>query len=168
MSEVANTTDFTTTQMTAMRAARINYLFDPLYLSGNANVIRDGYTLGTTAEGIHYIDTRRTIDDISYKIKTGLTNPNVIGKLRINRAGIAELIEYITGILQPCVLSGELDSFTIDLPLASILAKDATARTQAETTTLTTARTTRTVSGSVVLVYTGSVHTLNLTLNYVA
>lgn len=165
---VANTADFTTTQVTAMINARINYIFDPLYLSGTGNVLRTGYTLGTTAQGIHYIDVRRTIDDISYKLKAGLTNPNIIGKLRINRSGVSELIEYITGILQPCVVSEEIDSFNVDIPIASILAKDVTARTPAEVTTLTNSRTSRTVTGSVIIEYSGAIHTLNLTLNYVA
>lgn len=168
ISGVANATDFTTTQMTAFNNAQINFIFDPLYLAGTTNVLRTGYTLGTAAEGINYIDVRRTIDDISYKLKSGLTNPNVIGNLRINRAGIAELIGYITGIMQPCVNSGEIDSFDINIPLAAILAKDIDERTDSEAATLTAARTSRTVSGSVIIEYSGAIHTLNLTLNYVA
>lgn len=165
---VSNSSDFTTTQMTAFNGAQINFIFDPLYLAGTTNVLRSGYTLGTTAEGINYIDVRRTIDDISYKLKVGLTNPNVIGNLRINRSGIAELINYITGILQPCVNTGEIDSFNIDIPLATILAKETDDRTSAEAATLTAARTSRTVTGSVIIEYSGAIHTLNLTLNYVA
>ena len=165
---VANATDFTTTQMTALAAAQINYIFDPLYLAGTTNVLRTGYTLGTIADGIHFIDVRRTIDDISYKLKVGLTNPNVIGNLRINRSGISELIGYITGIMQPCVKSGEIDSFDIDIPIAAILAKEIDERTTAEAAVLAAARTSRTVSGSVVIEYSGAIHTLNLELNYVA
>lgn len=168
LSGVTNSADFTTTQMTALAAAQVNFIFDPLYLAGTTNVLRTGYTLGTAAEGINYIDVRRTIDDISYKLKTGLTNPNVIGNLRINRAGIAELIGYITGIMQPCVNSKEIDSFDINIPIASVLAKDIDERTDGETTTLTNARTARTVTGSVIIEYSGAIHTLNLTLNYVA
>ncbi len=165
---VSNASDFTTTQMSAFVSAQVNFIFDPLYLAGTTNVLRTGYTLGTAAEGINYIDVRRTIDDISYKLKAGLTNPNVIGNLRINRSGIAELISYITGIMQPCVNSNEIDSFDIDIPLASVLAKDIDERTETEAAMLTTARTSRTVTGSVIVEYSGAIHTLNLTLNYVA
>ena len=97
-----------------------------------------------------------------------MTNPNVIGNLRINRTGIADLINYITGIMQPRVDVGEIDSFDIDIPLANILAKDADERTAGETTTLTNARTSRTVTGNVIIEYSGAIHVLNLTLNYVA
>lgn len=165
---IGTSADFTTTQMAAMRAAQINYLFDPLYLAGTDKVLPTAYTLGAVADGIYYIDVRRTIDDISYKLKVGLTNPNVIGNLRISRSGISELIGYITGIMQPCVNSGEIDSFKIDIPIAAILAKEPEERTDAEAAVLAAARTSRTVAGTVVIEYSGAIHILNLELNYVA
>lgn len=166
--DIVNTVDFTTTQMGLFNTNRINYIFDPIYLSGNTNVMRTGYTLGTVASGLHIIDVRRTLDDISYKLQAGLTNPNVIGNLRINRSGISDLIDNISGILQPCVNSKEIDSYQIDIPLANILAKEPEERTPAESATLTNARTSRVVTGSAIVEYSGAIHTLNINLKYVA
>lgn len=156
------TADFTNTQFTNMAAAQINPIFDPLYYAGSSLVLKTEYTLGATAEGIYLVDVRRVIDDIVYKLKTGLTVPAVIGGVRINKAGMASLRNYINSIMQTAVNAGEIDSFSVNIPVATALAVAANSRTAAQATLITNARTNRTVDAEISIEYSGAVHTLDI------
>ncbi len=160
--------DFTTTQFSLMDAANINPIFDPLYFAGTSLVLKSGYTLGTRAGGIYLVDVRRAIDDIVYKLKTGLTSPAVIGNLRINKSGMASLRNHINSIMQAAVNLGEIDSFAVNIPVATALAVDQNARTPTQATIITTARTNRAVDVTVAIEYSGAIHTLNMTVAFSA
>lgn len=162
MEGVVQTAQFTTTQISALETEQINVLVNPVYLAGNAFVLGSTFTQGTAVSGIHYVDVRRVIDDISYKLKTGLTNPNIIGSLRINKGGLSELSGTLSGILGGCVNINEIDSFQIDIPVLNALAKNASARSEAETLLITTARTSRNIDVAVTVEYVGTFHTIDV------
>lgn len=159
---------FTTAQRNALTTAQINPLIDPLFLAGAGLALESAFTMGAIADGIYYLDTRRTIDDIVYKLKANLTTSAVIGGLQISRGGMASLTNKITGILQNAVNAGEFESFSISIPVANALAKDASARSPAETALITSARTSRNVDVSVGVEYAGSIHSIDVELKFTA
>jgi hypothetical protein len=168
ISGITQTAEFTTAQRTALVAAQLNPVIDPLYLAGSGLALESAYTMGAVADGIYFLDVRRTIDDIVYKLKANLTSPTVIGGLQINRVGMASLINKISGILQVAVNAGEFESFAISVPVANALAKDAASRSAAEETLITTARTTRNVDVSISVEYAGSIHSIDVDLKFTA
>ncbi len=161
---IVQTSGFTSTQITALESAQINALVNPTYLSGTSYVLGSVYTLGTPADGVQYVDVRRTIDDISYKLKVALTNPGVLGYLRINKAGLGALAGKMAGVLQNAVDASEIESFAVAIPVLSALAKDATSRSDAEDALITTARTTRAIDTDVTIEYAGTFHMINVNL----
>jgi len=165
---VAQSTGFTATQLTAFDTNQINALVSPVYMGGRSYVLSTDYTLGAASSGIHRVDVRRTIDDVSYKIKAGLTNPNIIGNLRINATGLSELGGKISGILQNAQNLGEIDSFKVSIPVLNALSKNVSSRSNAEETLITDARTSRAVDVDVILEYSGSIHTINMDLKFTA
>lgn len=156
------TADFTTTQFSAMATAHINPIFDPLYFAGNSLVLKSEYTLGAESDGIYLVDVRRAIDDIVYKLKTGLTIPAVIGNIRVNKSGMASLRNYINSIMQTAVNDGEIDSFAVNIPVATALAVDVNSRTTTQALAITTARTNRNIDVEIAIEYSGAVHTLDI------
>lgn len=165
---VAQSSGFTTTQLSAFDTNQINPLVSPVYLGGKSYVLSTDYTCGDSSSGIHRVDVRRTIDDVSYKIKAGITSPNIIGNLRINTTGLAELGGRISGILQGAQNLGEIDSFKISIPVLNALSKNESSRSDAEDTLITNARTSRAVDVDVVIEYSGSIHTINMDLKFTA
>jgi len=165
---VTQTIGFTNAQISALETAQINVLVDPIYSTGVDFRLGSPYTMGTAASGIQFIDTRRVIDDIAYKLKAGLTDPNIIGEVRINKPGLGTLMNRLSGILQTCINIGEIESYAISLPVLNALSKDEASRSPAEVLAITTARTSRTVTGDVSITYEGVLHMINLNVNIVA
>jgi hypothetical protein len=165
---VSQDASFTTAQRSALTTAQINPLIDPLFLAGTGLALESSYTMGAVADGIYYLDVRRTIDDIIYKLKANLTSPNVIGGLQINRVGMASLTNKIAGILQTAVNAGEFEDFTISIPVANALAKDSASRSPAEELLITTARTSRNVDVSLSVEYAGAIHSIDVDLKFTA
>lgn len=168
LSGASQTGSFTSTQISGLDAIHINPVVDPVYLTGTGLVLGTDYTTGSESEGIYRVDIRRTLDDISYKLKAGLTNPNIIGNIRISKPGLSELTGIISGLLQVAVNEGEIESFSIAMPVLNALAKDVNSRSPAETTLITTARTTRVVDTEVTVEYSGAIHTINVDLKFTA
>ncbi len=162
---VVQTVGFSRTQTSALELAQINVLGKPTYNISNSPVLLSAFTLGSSASGINYIDTRRVIDDLSYKLKANLTNPNLIGEVKINKSGLATLLNRLSGLMQNCVNSGEIDSYSISIPVLNALSKEESSRSDAEKTLITTSRTTRTVSGQVAVIYSGVLHLINIDVN---
>lgn len=162
---VTQTVGFTRTQINALEAVQLNVLVKPTYITSNSPVLGSAYTMGTALSGINYIDTRRVIDDLSYKLKSTLTDPNIIGEVKINKVGLSVLLNKLAGLMQNCVTTGEIDSYTISIPVLNALSKTIDSRSEAETTLITTSRTNRAISGQVAIEYSGVVHLINISVN---
>lgn len=166
VSGVVQTSQFTTAQITTLDTAQINPLVDPLYLTGTGYVLGTDYTCGLISGGIYRVDIRRTLDDVTYKLKAGLTNPTIIGNIRINKTGLSALSGKISAILQTAVNDGEIESYSIDIPVLNALIKDLNSRSDAEAAAIVTARTTRNIDVTVVVVYSGAIHTIDVELKF--
>ena len=114
---------FSNTEQTAFDDAQIIHLFDPPKLTGSSVVVSLGTTLDDTATLI-FIDQVRVAHHIAGVLEFGLTNPNVIGAMKMNRNGLRELNAYITSLLNPWVKAGEIDNFTINNPALTLFEID--------------------------------------------
>jgi hypothetical protein len=146
--------------------ARVNPIVDPEFLPGAGLVLGESYTADGTGQRL-YVDIVRTIDDLAFRLKAQLTNPNVIGTLRINRPGLTGLRTIVAALLDSRVAAGEIDSYTIDLPLLTILQKDPAARTPEETQQVNDVQNSRRLEFSVSVDYSGAIHYLIVTLRLV-
>lgn len=146
--------------------ARVNPLVDPEFLAGAGLVLGESYTADGTGQRL-YVDIVRTIDDLAFRLKAHLTNPNVIGTMRINRTGLTGLRTIISALLDSRVAVGEIDSYTIDLPLLGILQKEQAQRTPEETQQINTVQNSRRLEFSVSVDYAGAIHYLIVTLKFV-
>jgi hypothetical protein len=146
--------------------ARVNDVRDPEFLAGAGLVMGEGYTADGTGQRL-YIDIVRTIDDLAFRLKANLTNPNVIGTMRINRPGLTGLRTLISALLDSRVAVGEIDSYTVDIPLLGILQKDPAQRTPEERQQINTVQNSRRLEFSVSVDYAGAIHYLAVTLKFV-
>lgn len=160
---VTQTVGFTRAQVSALETLQINVLVKPTYASSKSPVLGSAFTLGSSSAGINFIDTRRVIDELSYRLKVTLTNPNIIGTLKINKTGLSILLNKLSGLMQDYVDNGPIDSFNVVIPVLNALSK--TERSDAETTLIGTSRTSRAVSGSIEVEYSGVIHFINLTVS---
>ena len=162
---ISQTIGFTTTLQRSLETAQINVLCTPTYLNGGAFVLGSDFTLGTN--GLQYIDTRRVVDDIVYKLKSNLTSPAIIGQLQINYSGLSVLMGKIAGIMQNCVNIGEIDAYEFSFPIITALAKQPDSRTDGDNTLIATARTSRGISGEIVITYAGVLHSISINMDMV-
>lgn len=146
--------------------ARVNPVIDPEFLAGAGLVMGESYTADGTGQRL-YIDIVRTIDDLAFRLKAYLTNPNVIGTMRVNRVGLTGLRTLIGALLDARVAAGEIDSYTVDIPLLALLQKDPPQRTPQETQQINDVQNSRRLEFSVSVDYAGAIHYLIITLRFV-
>lgn len=146
--------------------ARVNPIIDPEFLPGAGLVMGESYTADGTGQRL-YIDIVRTIDDIAFRLKANLTNPNVIGTMRVNRVGLTGLRTLVSAQLDARVAAGEIDSYTVDIPLLALLQKDPAQRTAEETQQINDVQNSRRLEFSVSVDYAGAIHYLIVTLRFV-
>jgi hypothetical protein len=146
--------------------ARVNPIIDPEFLAGAGLVMGESYTADGTGQRL-YIDIVRTIDDLAFRLKASLTNPNVIGTMRVNRVGLTGLRTLVSALLDARVSAGEIESYTVDIPLLALLQKDPGQRTAAETQQINDVQNSRRLEFSVSVDYAGAIHYLIVTLRFV-
>jgi hypothetical protein len=145
---------------------RVVPIGDPEFLPGAGLVLGESFTADGTGQR-QYIDIVRSIDDLAFRLKAQLTNPNVIGTMRINRPGLTGLRTIVAALLDGRVAAGEIDGYTIDLPLLTILQKDPAQRSAEETQQINDVQNSRRLEFSVSVDYSGSIHFLIVTLRLV-
>ena len=145
---------------------RVAPVVDPEFLAGAGLVLGESFTADGTGQR-QYIDIVRTIDDLAFRLKAQLTNPNVIGTMRINRPGLTGLRTMVAAMLDSRVAVGEIDSYSIDIPLLAIVRKDPPQRTPEETQQLNDVQNSRRLEFSVSVDYAGAIHFLVVTLRFV-
>jgi hypothetical protein len=145
---------------------RVSPIIDPEFLPGAGLVMGESYTADGTGQRL-YVDVVNTIDHLSGLLKANLTNPNVIGTMRVNRPGLTGLRTLISALLDGRVTAGEIDGYTVDIPLLAILQKDPAQRTAEETQQINDVQNSRRLEFSVSVDYSGSIHYLIVTLRFV-
>jgi hypothetical protein len=146
--------------------ARINPIIDPEFLAGAGLVMGESYTADGTGQRL-YVDIVRTLDDLVFRLRAHLTNPTIIGTLRVNRPGLTGLSTVVAALLDSRVAVGEIDSYTVDIPLLGILMKDPAQRTAAEVQQINNVQNSRRLEFSVSVDYAGAIHYLVVTLRFV-
>lgn len=156
---------FTNTEIAAFDGAFIVTMFDPPLLTGTAVVFSNGWNLDPLRT-LGFIDQVRVIHYLTSILELGLTNPNVIGKMRMNRAGLRQLNAFIASLLNPQVNAGAIDAFTIFNPALNLFEKqnpDAS-----DIAAITSLQASRTLSGAyqiqVQVVYAGAIEFISLEL----
>ena len=156
--DIQQTEEFTSSQFAVFDAAKLIVMHDPPKLTGTARVISKGFTLDAGTE-LQFIDQVRTVQYVAAVLENGLTNPNVIGTMRMNRSGLRQLQSYIRSLLNPLVNAGTIDSYNIDNPALRLFE---TQNPDAEDiTNMTALQVSRSLSGNyaiaIELVYSGTI-----------
>jgi hypothetical protein len=149
------------TDLTPPLGCGFNWLTQTPLIPGGGFYMGEGYT-GDPAHGVKWIDVRRTLDDITFRLKAQLIF--AIGNLRLTRADLRTMIGLFEAVLIPLQNNNVIDRFQIDVRLLDLLDKDPNTLTDAEKAEIANARNNRQASAIVAIVYAGAVHRLNITL----
>ena len=128
-------------------------------------VITDGWTLDT-AFTRHFIDIVRTIDDVIFELKSGLSGPDVIGEIPIDRAGMRVLGNKMIGILHPLQRRKEIESYLIKILVGEIFEKSEADLTVGEIAYRAATRASRNVEVEIEIRVKGTVHRIGLTVRF--
>jgi hypothetical protein len=138
----------------------------PDFMAGSGPVMGEGFSADGTGQRL-YVDIVRTIDDIAFQLKSTLTNPQVIGTLRINRSGLRVLTSMLRAVLKARVAIGEIDDFAIDIPIQALTEKDPTQLSADEQQQLQQVQNSRQLALNVQVTYAGAIHQLVITLKFI-
>jgi hypothetical protein len=138
----------------------------PDFLAGSGPVMGEGFSADGTGQRL-YVDIVRTIDDVAFRLKATLTSPQVIGTLRINRAGLRVLFSIVEAMLKARVAAGEIDDFAVDIPIQALTELDPSQLTPAQQQQLQQVQNSRQLPFNISVTYAGAIHQLVVTLNFV-
>ncbi len=150
-------TDYNTT----FKNAQIIGLDRSEFITGNSFRFSEGTTLSPDTF-LKYIDAVRVVDDVSFKVRAELSNPSLISNIKLATIpGMNTLRATLTTLMNSLVALGEIDDYTIVIPLEEIVRKPASQRTVEEQTRLNQAVSSRTFSIDVDITYSGQLHYLD-------
>lgn len=140
----------------------VNWLTSP-------NLLPDGIYMGESYTGddsnnVKFIDVRRTIDDLSSRLKARLFRS--IGTLRIGRSDLHSLVAQMEAVLDPFIQNDILRSYEVTIPLLTLLDKDPNLLTQSEQDQIHNAEAGRVVQVLVTVEYQAAIHRLAITLKF--
>ncbi|UPJ53429.1 hypothetical protein IVB30_20195 [Bradyrhizobium sp. 200] len=142
------------------------WLTHPALIPGSGSYLGEGYTgyVGLPAGGVKFIDQRRTIDDVSFRLKAQLIAS--IGTVRISRSGLRALTAQMEAVLDPLVSDNVLEGYKVIIPLLGLLDKNPDTLTPSETRQISNAHANRVVVVTVEIQYGGAIHRLAIKLNF--
>jgi hypothetical protein len=152
---------YTPAEITALSAQGIIPLIDPALIPGSGVYLADGGVFSSDAAR-SYLDLVTLLDQMEFALRAGLIG--AVGDSRVTKAGLTSIRVRIEGILAPFLAAGTIDSFSVTIPLLSILSIPESARDAGETARLVTARQTRRVDAVVLVEIAATIHQLNVTL----
>ncbi len=120
--DLEQSSKFTNTEVAAFDAVFIVTMLDPPLLTGIAVVFSNAWTLDA-ARTLGFIDQVRVIHYITSILELGLTNPNVIGKMKMNRSGLRQLNAFTASLLNPQLNVGAIDNYSIVNPALNLFEK---------------------------------------------
>jgi len=136
-------------------------IIQPALIVGGGFFFAEGRLL-TSDASLLYVDIVRTLDDIDFRLKSGLIG--AIGDARITKAGMTGVKTRVDGILGPLKRGAVIDDYQIELPVLDILSAPENTWTAAERQTVADARANRAVDMFVSITYGPAVHRLRVTL----
>jgi hypothetical protein len=104
----------------------VNWLVDPPLIPGSGTYMGEGYT--GNPGGKKYIDIVRTMDDISFRLKSQMISS--IGNLRISRSGLRAMVAQLQTVLDPLVSAEQIDGYELVVP--TLIPLDKQTRTPSE------------------------------------
>lgn len=140
----------------------INWLTSPSLLGGAGVYLGEGYT--GNSKGKRFIDTVRTVDDVSFKLKARLIR--AIGDLRIGRSGLRALSVQMESVLVPLQTDGVIEGFSITIPVLDLLDADPDALTPAQLKNIQDIQDSRKVQTIVTIDYAGAIHRIDIALKF--
>ncbi|MEU0740844.1 hypothetical protein [Streptomyces sp. NPDC006134] len=152
---------FSESEIDKFVAGQVNWVTRSVLLPGGALYLGEGLTADSSGNKA-YIDTVRTLDDVNFRIKAALIQG--IGNLRVSRVGLRSVQTLVESVLDPLVLGEVIEDYTVVIPLLTLFDKDEATLTAAERQQIKTARSSRSVPMSVVVVYAGAIHRLTIGL----
>lgn len=152
---------YTPSEITGLSGAGVIPLIDPALIPGSGLYLADGGVFSTDAAR-NYLDLVTLLDQMEFALRAGLIG--AVGDSRITKAGLTAVRVRIESILAPFQASGVLDGFTVTIPLLSILSMPESARSDADTTAVVTARQTRRVDAIVLATIAATIHQINVRL----
>jgi len=136
-------------------------IIEPALIVGGGFFFAEG-RLFTADANLLFVDTVRTLDDIDFRLKSGLIG--AIGDARITKPGLIGLKTRVDGIMGPLKRATTIDDYTIDIPVLNILSVPESSWTAAERALVTDARANRSIDVFVSVTYGPAVHRLRVTL----
>jgi len=152
---------FTDGQIDAFDGAKINWLTDPVLFPGRGLFLGEGYAAPADPTKV-YIDVVRTLDDVSFRLKAALIR--AIGNFRVDRAGLRALQTLARAVLSPLEAQGVIESFTVHIPLLSLLDRDPASLTADEIAHINGVQATRRIDMATMVEYAGAIHRLRIDL----
>ena len=115
---------FTNTQFNTLNDAHVIIMYDPPKDNATTLRIHKGWNLDSSNQS-PFVDQVRTAFYIAQILELGLTNPNVIGEMKMNRGGIRELNAYIRALMNPITGPDRaIDRYTILNPAQILFETD--------------------------------------------
>ena len=136
-------------------------IIQPALIVGGGFFFAEG-RLYTSDASLLYVDIVRTLDDIDFRLKSGLIG--AIGDARITKAGMTGVKTRVDGILGPLKRGAIIDDYQIELPVLDILSVPENTWTATERQIVADARGNRAVDMFVSVTYGPAVHRLRVTL----
>ena len=155
------TSQYTPSEITGLAGAGVIPLIDPALIPGSGLYLADGGVFSSDASR-NYLDLVTLLDQMEFALRAGLIG--AVGDSRITKAGLTAVRVRIESILAPFQASGVLDGFTVTIPLLSILSLPESARSDADTGAVVTARQTRQVDAIVLATIAATIHQINVRL----
>jgi hypothetical protein len=138
----------------------VNWLVDPPLIPGSGTYLGEGYT--GNPGGKKFIDIVRTMDDISFRLKSQMINS--IGNLRISRSGLRGMVAQMQAVLDPLVSAEQIDGYELVVPTLILLDKQT--RTPSEDKQIQNAQNQRVIEVLIAIDYAGAIHRLDITLKF--
>jgi hypothetical protein len=155
------TSQYTPSEVTGLASQGAIPLIDPALIPGSGLYLADAGVFSSDAAR-NYLDLVTLLDQLEFALRAGLIG--AVGDSRISKAGLTAVRVRVESVLAPFLASGVLDSFTVTIPLLSILSLTESARDAADTARLVTARQTRQVDVILLAEIAAVIHQINVRL----
>jgi hypothetical protein len=155
------TSQYTPAEITGLAGQGAIPLVDPAMIPGSGLYLGDGGLFSSDAAR-NYVDLLTLLDQLEFTLRAGLIG--AIGDTLITKAGLTAIRVRVEGIVGPFVAAGSIDSFSVVMPLLSILSVPENARSAADAARLVTARQTRQVDLTLLVEIAATVHQLDVVL----
>lgn len=131
------------------------------FITGEQYRFTESFTLSSDSFK-KYIDAMRVIDDVSFKIRATLTNPSLLGTVKLaTPQGMSRLRTTVVRFMNTLRDVGEIDDYSVLIPGEEIVNKPRNQRTAEEDATLKAMVAERKFKVLVDIIYTGAVHYLD-------